>query len=159
MKKATKADFKMTGVPDFAVTDNAKLPKAALHATAGEGYVIPSAGANVAGGKELLRTMLSKEAATNFVKTRLAPTIVKGLVPADGFGSTALVSQVKMLDDAASNVFSWNFVDIYGINKDMLVPWNSFLAGDLDAPGLTKALQQITDNVLNDSSVTKVIVK
>jgi N-acetylglucosamine transport system substrate-binding protein len=159
MKKATKADFKMTGVPDFAVTDNAKLPKAALHATAGEGYVIPSGGANVAGGKELLRTMLSKDAATNFVKTRLAPTIVKGLVPADGFGSTALVSQVKMLDDAASNVFSWNFVDIYGINKDMLVPWNSFLAGDLDVAGLTKALQQITDNVLNDSSVTKVIVK
>jgi N-acetylglucosamine transport system substrate-binding protein len=159
MKKATKTGFKMTGVPDFAVTDNAKLPKAALHATAGEGYIIPSGGANVAGGKELLRTMLSKDAATNFVKTRLAPTIVKGLVPADGFGSTALVSQVKMLDDAASNVFSWNFVDIYGINKDMLVPWNSFLAGDLDVAGLTGALQQITDNVLNDSSVTKVIVK
>ena len=54
----------------------------------------------VAGGKEILRAMLSKDAATNFSKTRLAPTIVKGLVPSDGFGSTALVSQTKMLDAA-----------------------------------------------------------
>src|SRR6185437_10252582 len=123
--------------------------KTALHATAGEGFVIPTAGANAAGGKELLRTMLSKDAAVNFAKTRLAPTIVKGTVPADGFGSTALVSQSKMLADAGSNVFSWNFVDIYGTNSDMLVPWNSFLDGKLDVAGLTTALQGITDNVLN----------
>ena len=38
----------------------------------------PSQGNNVAGGKELLRIMLSTEAATNFAKTKLAPTIVKG---------------------------------------------------------------------------------
>ena len=38
-------------------------------------------GANVAGGKELLRIMLSTEAATNFAKTKLAPTIVGGPRP------------------------------------------------------------------------------
>ncbi len=86
--------------------------------------------------------MLSKDAATNFTKTRLAPTIVKGTVPADGFGSTALLSQVKMLGDAGTNVFTWNFVDLYGTNKDMLVPWNSFLDGKLDVAGLTGALQR-----------------
>ena len=69
-----------------------------MHSTAGEPFVIPSQAKNVAGGKELLRTMLSKEAATNFAKEKLAPTIVKDTVPADGFGSTALVSQTKMLD-------------------------------------------------------------
>ena len=135
------------------------MPKTALHATAGEGFVIPSAGANEAGGKELLRTMLSKEAATNFVKTRLAPTIVKGLVPADGFGSTALVSQNKLLADAGKDVFSWNFVDLYGTNSDQLVVWNSFLDGKLDVAALTEGLQKITDAVYNDSSVTKVVVK
>ena len=159
MKKATKDGFKMTGIPDLAVTANSKMPKTALRATAGEPFIIPTAGANVAGGKELLRTMLSKEAATNFVKTRLAPTIVKGLVPEDGFGSTALVSQVKMLADAGSDIFTWNFVDLYGTNKDMLVPWNSFLDGKLDVAGLTSALQSITDAVYNDSSVNKVVVK
>ena len=67
---------------------------------------MPSKAQNVAGGKELLRVMLSKEAATNFTKTKLAPTIVKGLVPADGFGSTALVSQTEMLDAAGEDIFT-----------------------------------------------------
>ena len=49
-----------------------------------------------------MRAMLSKEAATNFAKTKLAPTIVKGTVPDDGFGSTALVSQGKMLEGAGT---------------------------------------------------------
>ena len=66
----------------------------------------------MAGGKELLRTMLSKEAATNFAKTKLAPTIVKGTVPADGFGSTALVSQNDLLSAAGTDVFTWKFVDL-----------------------------------------------
>lgn len=159
MKKATKDGFKMTGVPELTLTDSPKMPKTALRATAAEGFCVPSSGQNVAGGKELLRTMLSKEAATNFVKTRLAPTIVKGLIPPDGFGSTALVSQAKMLSDAGSNVFTFNFVDNYGFNQDMLVPWNSFLDGKLDVAGLTDALQKITDAAYNDSSVTKVVVK
>ena len=60
------------------------MPQTALHSTAGEPYIVPSQGANVAGGKELLRIMLSTEAATNFVRTKLAPTVVAGLVPEDG---------------------------------------------------------------------------
>ena len=47
-----------------------------------------------------MRAMLSKEAAVNFAKTKLASTIVKDTVPADGFGSTALLSQIKLLSDA-----------------------------------------------------------
>jgi N-acetylglucosamine transport system substrate-binding protein len=159
MKNQTKEGFRMTGTPDLTVTDSPAMPKTALRATAGEPFIVPTAGLNVAGGKELLRTMLSKEAATNFVKTRLAPTIVKGLVPADGFGSTALVSQNKLLADAGDDVFTWNFVDLYGMNQDQLVVWNSFLDGKLDVAGLTDGLQQITDRVYNDPSVTKVEVK
>ena len=116
---------------------------------------MPSQAKNVAGGKEILRAMLSKAAATNFSKTRLAPTIVKGLVPADGFGSTALVSQTKMLDAAGSNTFNYQFVDYYGMNTDQLVVWNSFLSGQTDVPGLTKGLQTITDKIANDPSVKK----
>ena len=129
-----------------------------MHSAAGEPYVIPTKGKNVAGGKELLRTMLSKEAATNFSKTRLSPTIVKGIVPADGFGSTALVSQTSMLEKAGDKIFTWNFVDLYGMNKDMLVVWNGFLGGSTDVAGLTSGLQQITDKVRNDDSVKKVKV-
>jgi N-acetylglucosamine transport system substrate-binding protein len=159
MKPATKEGFRMTGMPELSVSDNGKMSKTALHATAGEPFIIPLGGLNVPGGKELLRTMLSKEAAANFAKTKLAPTIVKDTVPADGFGSTALVSQSKLLADAGSEVFTWNFVDLYGLNPAQLVVWNSFLDGQLDVAGLTAGLQQITDAVYNDASVTKVEVK
>ena len=99
----------MKGVPAFTVTADSAMPATALHSGAGEPFIVPSDGANVAGGKELLRIMLSKDAATNFTKTKLAPTIVKGLVPADGFGSTALVSQTDMLDAAGDDIFNFNY--------------------------------------------------
>jgi N-acetylglucosamine transport system substrate-binding protein len=159
MKSATKADFKMTGMAELSIDANDKLPKTALHSTAGEPFIIPAGALNLAGGKELLRTMLSKEAAANFAKTKLAPTIVKDTVPADGFGSTALVSQSKLLADAGNDVFTWNSFDLYGTNQDELVVWNSFLDGKLDVAAFTAALQAITDAVYNDASVTKVVVK
>jgi N-acetylglucosamine transport system substrate-binding protein len=159
MKKQTKSGFKMTGAPEPVVSSDSKMPWEALHSTAGEPYVVPSQGKNVAGGKEFMRAMLSKEAAVNFAKTKLASTIVKGTVPADGFGSTALVSQVKLIEAAGSNVFSWNFIDLYGMNQDQLVVWNTFLQGGSSVADLTKGLQTITDKVAKDDSIKKVQVQ
>ncbi len=156
MKKQTKDGFKMTGAAEPTVTADSKMPYEALHSTAGEPFVVPSQSKNSAGGKEILRAMLSKEAATNFSKTLLAPTIVKGNIPADGFGSTALVSQGKLLEAAGSNIFSWIFTEYYGMNTDQLVVWNTFLDGKSDVSELTKGLQSITDKVANDSSVKKI---
>ena len=158
MKDTTKPDFKMTGFQEMTVSADSSMPYEALHSASGEPFVIPSQGKNVAGGKELLRTMLSKEAATNFAKTKLAPTIVKDTVPADGFGSTALVSQNDLLSAAGSDVFTWKFVDLYGMNTDQLVIWNSFLAGKADVAALTSGLQEITDKVREDDSINKIQV-
>ncbi|MGI3783821.1 MAG: extracellular solute-binding protein, partial [Janthinobacterium lividum] len=158
MKTQTKAGFKMTGAPEPTVTSSSAMPWETLHSTAGEGYVVPAQAKNLAGGKEFLRAMLSKDAATNFAKTTFSSSIVKGLIPADGFGSTALQSQVKMLDAAAANIFSWNFVDLYGTNTDQLVLWNAFLQGDSDVATLTKGLQSISDKIAKDDSIKKVPV-
>lgn len=160
MKTQTKDGFKMTAAPEPLVSSSgAAMPWEALHSTAGEGYIVPSQGKNVAGGKEFLRAMLSKEAAVNFAKTTFSSTIVKDTVPADGFGSTALVSQVKVLEQAGTNVFSWNFIDLYGMNTDMLVVWNTFLQGKSSVADLTKGLQNITDRVAKDDSISKVKVQ
>lgn len=156
MKDQTKDGFEMTGVPVPTVTSSPAMPYEAIHSAAGEPFIIPSASANKAGGKEVLRAMLSKEAATNFAKTKLAPTVVKGTVPEDGFGSTALVSQSTMLEAAGTNVYHWKFISLYGMNQDQLVVWNSFLSGDLDAKGLTEGLQKISDKVKADDSIKKV---
>jgi N-acetylglucosamine transport system substrate-binding protein len=158
MKKATKDGFKMMGAPEPTVTSSSKMPYEAIRSAAGEPYIVPSQGKNTAGGKELLRAMLSKDAATNFSKTRLAPTIVKGLIPEDAFGSTALASQSKMLEGAGSNTFDYEYFSLYGTNADQLTVWNSFLSGKIDAGGLTKGLQQISDKVRKDPSVKKIKV-
>ncbi|WP_432161895.1 N-acetylglucosamine/diacetylchitobiose ABC transporter substrate-binding protein [Streptomyces tendae] len=157
MKQATKKDFQMTGFPEMTLTDKPKLPYESLHAAAGEPFIVPKQGKNPAGGKEVLRAMLSEKAAANFSKTKLAPTVVKGTVPADGFGSAALVSQTKMLEAAGDNISDMRrFVEAYGMNTDQLVPWNSFLSGDLDRKGLTAALQKISDKVRDDDSIDKI---
>ncbi|MBI5160516.1 MAG: carbohydrate ABC transporter, N-acetylglucosamine/diacetylchitobiose-binding protein [Micrococcales bacterium] len=159
MKKQTADGFQMTGIPELSLSDNGKYPKTAIRSAAGEPFCVPSSAKSSAGGKELLRIMLSKEAATNFAKTKLAPTIVKDTVPADGFGSTALVSQAKMLSDAGKDTFTFNFVDTYGMNQDQLVLWNTFLSGGSSVAQLTDGLQQITDKIANDDSIKKVTYK
>ena len=159
MKSQTKEGFVMTGMPELVLTDAPKMPYEALRAEAGEGFIVPSKAKNRAGGKEVLRAMLSKEAAANFAKTRLAPTIVKDTIPEDGFGSSALKSQSKMLSDAGANTFGIRFTTYYGMNKEQLVLWNSFLAGQSDAATLTTELQKISDRVKNDSSVKKITVE
>jgi N-acetylglucosamine transport system substrate-binding protein len=153
MKKATAKDFKMTGVPAPALSNSPKMGMKALHSKPDEHYVVPSKGENSAGGKELLRAMLSKDAAQNFSKKILASTVVKGLIPDDGFGSTALVSQKKMLDEAGDNVFDWNYPDLYGMGSDHITIWNSFLSGKLDVAELTKKLQHVSDKVRKDPDV------
>lgn len=158
MKKQTKEGFKMTGAPEMTVSSSPKMSLESLHAAADEAFIVPSDAKNPAAAKEILRIMLSEEAARNFAKTKLTPTIVKDTVPQDGFGSTALQSQTKMLDAAGTDVFTFNFVNLYGMNQDMLVPWNAFLAGQYDAAALTKRLQAISDKVREDSSVKKVKV-
>nr|WP_079575485.1 N-acetylglucosamine/diacetylchitobiose ABC transporter substrate-binding protein [Krasilnikoviella flava] len=158
MKDQTAPDFQMKGVPSFSVTASPAMPATALHSTAGEPFIVPSQAKSVAGGKELLRVMLSKESATNFSKTKLAPTIVKDIVPADGFGSTALVSQTEMLSAAGTDIFTFNFVNTYGMNQEQLPIWNSFLDGKKSVADLTKELQAITDRIANDDTIEKIEV-
>lgn len=158
MKDATADGFDMTGFPTPTVSDGSAMPIEAIRAGSGEPFIVPSTAKNPAGGKEILRAMLSKEAATNFSETKLAPTIVKGIVPEDGFGSTALASQSAMLDAAGENAFNYQFVDYYGMNPDQLVVWNDFLAGKLDVKGVTDGLQKISDDIAADDSVEKIEV-
>ncbi|MEV7631185.1 N-acetylglucosamine/diacetylchitobiose ABC transporter substrate-binding protein [Microbacterium sp. NPDC089318] len=159
MKKQTAPDFKMMGIPELPLDENQTTPDGFMRAEAGEPFIVPSKAKNPEGGKELLRTMLSKEAATAFAKEKLAPTIVKGTVPEDGFGSTALVSQSKMLEAAGDNVFTIKSTNLYGMNSDQLPIWNSFLGGGMTVAELTKQLQAIVDKVREDSSVTKIEIK
>ncbi|MBS1699816.1 MAG: N-acetylglucosamine/diacetylchitobiose ABC transporter substrate-binding protein [Actinobacteria bacterium] len=159
MKDATAKDFTMKGIGELPYDDKQTTPAGTLRAEAGEPFIVPTKAKNPAGGKELLRVMLSKESATSFAKSKLAPTIVKGIVPDDGFGSTALVSQKELLDKAGDNVFTIKSFNLYGMNSDQLPIWNSFLEGKMTVAEITSQLQALTDKIRNDSSITKIEIK
>lgn len=158
MKDATKEGFEMTAWPAPTLTANSKLPFEAVQAGAGVPYLIPAQADNVAGGKEVLRAMLSKDAAANFSKTKLAPTIVKDTVPADGFGSTALASTMSTMEAAGANIFNWILANkagsYYGI--DPSVPLIQFLDGKMTADEYLSTMQETYDKVAKDDSVKKV---
>lgn len=48
MAKATKKDFQMTGIPEMTVTSSPKLPYESIRAEAGEPFIVPKKGKNVA---------------------------------------------------------------------------------------------------------------
>ncbi|MGS2619378.1 N-acetylglucosamine/diacetylchitobiose ABC transporter substrate-binding protein [Micromonospora sp. LZ34] len=158
MKDQTAPGFEMVGVPSPAVSSNPKLGLAAVRGSASELYMVPAKAKNQAAGKELLRIMLSKDAATNFAKTKLALPVVKLDIPEDGFGSTALKAQSKMLSGAGDGVFDYTFTGIYGFGTPSNVAFNSFLAGDMSIAELTKAMQDVADKVREDGSIKKVRV-
>ncbi|UYO96958.1 N-acetylglucosamine/diacetylchitobiose ABC transporter substrate-binding protein [Microbacterium sp. M28] len=159
MKKTTAENFQMKGVREMPLDGNATTPAGFMRAEAGEPFIVPSKAKNVAGGKELLRTMLSKEAATAFSKEKLAPTVVKDTVPEDGFGSTALLSQVEMIAAAGSGTFTIKSFNLYGMNSDQLPIWNSFLDGKMSVEEITSQLQALTDKIREDSSIEKIEIK
>lgn len=145
MKTATKAGFDMVMAPEPTVGTDLKMPFNSLRAAPNQDYIVPSTAKNPAGGKEILRAMLSKDVAAEFSKTSAAPTIVKDIVPADAFGFTGLASQLKALDAAGNNVFDYEFVTLYGLNGQQLVAWNSFLAGQMTSDQLTQQMQKLSD--------------
>lgn len=145
MKDQTKEGFEMVGAPVPTVSDSPQIPYEGIQLSAAEEFMVPSGSPNVPGGKEFMRAMLSKEAASNFAETILSPTIVADTVPADGYGSSALVSQTEMIAAAGENSFTWQFGIYYGMGQEHTTLMNSFLDGNLDVAKLTSELQAITD--------------
>jgi N-acetylglucosamine transport system substrate-binding protein len=160
MKSATADNFQMTAWPTIVIDEaTAALPFEAVDAGADEKFVIPAQGANKAGGFELMRAMLSNEAAANFAKTRLAPTIVLGTVPADGFGSTALATTSALIEESGSNTFAWSFGDYasyYSMGPDELVIWNAFLSGEKSIDSLIADEEALNAKAKADTTIDPV---
>ena len=95
-----------------SVTTSDQLPATAINAAAGEIYFAAAKGKNPQGGKEYLRTMLSKEAALGFTKLTKSLTVVAGA--ADGQTiSPGLTSANDLLSKAGKDVFMGYLFDTW----------------------------------------------
>ncbi|MBD3943608.1 carbohydrate ABC transporter, N-acetylglucosamine/diacetylchitobiose-binding protein [Microbacterium sp. NEAU-LLC] len=156
MKEATADGFEMTAWPAPLLNDESALPFEAAQAGPAIPWSVPKAAASTAGGKEFLRALFSKEAASKFSELTLAPTVVKDTVPADGFGSTALASTMGVMENAGDDLFSWvpnSYSGYYGIQDAPY--WVSFLAGDITAQELIDEEEKLSAAAAADDSKPK----
>jgi N-acetylglucosamine transport system substrate-binding protein len=158
MSDATAENFQMTAWP-VPVLDpsTAAFPfEAAVLQYGGDEFVIPKSAKNVAGGKELLRAMLSKDPISTFAEAGKVVVPVQGIVPEDGWGSTALRSIADVSVAAGENLlpFTGNWDGGYGIQP--LTEWNSFLSGNMTVDELLAELQKQSDGVRADDSIVKI---
>jgi N-acetylglucosamine transport system substrate-binding protein len=118
---------------------------------------VPRRAANTDGGLALLRELLTAEAAAEFSRENLVPTVVRNSVPAD-LASSALTSQTRMIADAGDDLFTWRFASHYGLTADLTPLWARFLGGELGAEALAERTQTLTDRVRNDPTVERYTV-
>lgn len=148
-------DFTVAPVP--TLTAAPMLPISAIHSAPTEQFLVPKDAANPAGGLELLRVMLSREAAASFARTNLIPTVVRGIVPTD-VESTSLASQTALLANAGEHVFTWRFTNHYGLGQATNALWAEFLSGQIRSAELAERLQALSDAIREDPDVERYTV-
>lgn len=148
-------DFTVAPVPTLTAAPT--LPISAIHSAPTEQFLVPTDAANPAGGKALLRVLLSREAAAEFSRANLIPTVVRGSVPTD-VGSTSLASQTSLLANAGEHTFTWRFTNHYGLGPDTNVLWAGFLSGQIRSAELAERLQALSDAVREDPDVERYTV-
>ena len=155
-KAVTPPDFRMAIAPTPSLSNGEKLPFEAMRGTAGEPFVVPAKGKNVAGGLEYLRIMLSRKGATDFTKKVASLTCVSGA--AEGITlPPGLTSVTKALAASGDKGFNWVYNSFYRKLERNLV---DAACGDLftkriNAAQFVDRCQQAADEISKDTSIKK----
>jgi N-acetylglucosamine transport system substrate-binding protein len=154
--KDTPPTFEYAVTPYPSVTTSDQLPATAINAAAGEIYFAAAKGKNPQGGKEYLRTMLSKEAALGFTKLTKSLTVVAGA--ADGVTiSPGLTAASKMLTAAGKDVFVGYLFDTWykKLDDESRAAVNELMFQGGNADKFCSRMEAASVAVAKDSSVTK----
>jgi N-acetylglucosamine transport system substrate-binding protein len=152
----TPASFEYNVMAYPSVTTSDQLPATAINAAAGEIYFAAAKGKNPQGGKEYLRTMLSKQAALEFTKLTKSLTVVAGA--ADGVTiSPGLTSANELLSKAGKDVFMGYLFDTWYKKLDdaSREAANELMFKGGDAKKFCDTMEAASQAVAKDSSITK----
>ncbi|BCY06829.1 N-acetylglucosamine/diacetylchitobiose ABC transporter substrate-binding protein [Actinoplanes sp. L3-i22] len=153
---STPATFEYAMMAFPSVTTADKLPATAINAAAGEIYFAAAKSKNPQGGKEYLRTMLSKAAALEFTKLTKSLTVVSGA--ADGLTiSPGLTSANDALSKAGKDVFMGYLFDTWYKKLDdaSREAANQLMFKGGDAQKFCDTMEAASQAVAKDSSITK----
>ncbi|GAB2455887.1 N-acetylglucosamine/diacetylchitobiose ABC transporter substrate-binding protein [Xylanimonas ulmi] len=133
----------------------AALDAATVAVAPSEEFVVPTRAKNPAGAQELLRAMLSREAAAQFSRLTGAPTVVRGAL--DGVEVSPVLRRVLDAIDAGGEpeLRAWFRVWYEGLRAQWLTTLGDVLAGRTGAREAAATMQAAADDVASDASVTK----
>ncbi|MCW2887932.1 MAG: N-acetylglucosamine transport system substrate-binding protein [Streptosporangiaceae bacterium] len=155
-KKSTPASFEYALAPNPSITAADKMPYGSIRVAAGEGYFVSAKAANVAGGLEYFRIMLSKEGAKGFYQKSGSMTVVKnsleGVDLSPGAKSTVAAQKV-----AGDNIVADSFFpDWYKALADACFKeTNTLMFDGGSADQFCANMQKAADKIKADSSITK----
>jgi N-acetylglucosamine transport system substrate-binding protein len=154
--KDTPPGFEYAVMPIPSVTTADQLGAGAINAAAAEIYFAAAKSKNPQGGKEYLRTMLSKEAALGFTKLTKSLTVVSGA--ADGQTiSPGLTSANEAIGKAGKDVFMGYLFDNWYKKLDdaSREAVNQLMFKGGDAQKFCDTMEAAAQAVAKDSSITK----
>ncbi|GAB2570980.1 carbohydrate ABC transporter, N-acetylglucosamine/diacetylchitobiose-binding protein [Paractinoplanes abujensis] len=146
-------DMVMGTVPALSSSD--RLPVTAVQAASSESYVVPAKAKNVAGGKEYLRHLFSKESATAFAQANSTLPAVEGAT--DGLTlSSGLGSVRDAVTAAGTDTFSYKFRTWYGPLAKAVDDATGELVNKRISPAdWSTRIQKAADALAKDTTVTK----
>jgi N-acetylglucosamine transport system substrate-binding protein len=155
MKGLIPDGFNMVIQPTPSLTSSDKVPLQGIQGGGGEGFIVPSKGKNVAGGKEYLRELLSKQGARFFSQNTRALSTVAGAAEGLDLG-TAFASVDQAVKAAGSNTFVAQYGDWYKkLNDDASNAMGAMLNKRSTPDEFMNTAQQIADGVAQDNSIKK----
>ncbi|HKT06160.1 MAG TPA: N-acetylglucosamine/diacetylchitobiose ABC transporter substrate-binding protein [Rugosimonospora sp.] len=154
MKATTPATVQLTIIPVPSLTTSDKMPYGAARAGAAGQYVVPKSAKNVAGGKEFLRIMASKQAADKFSELTNSLTCIQGA--GANVQSSSMKSASAMLQQAGNNIINWKFTDWYDdLYKEFQNQIDLLMKGQTTPDQWIAAVQKAADKVAADSNIPK----
>jgi N-acetylglucosamine transport system substrate-binding protein len=157
MKTVSPAGFDMVMAPTPRLSSSDKLPYEAVHANAGEPFIVPAQAKNVRGGLEFFRHMLSVDNAKAYSELTGSLTIVKDSHAKVAVNTKSLQSVKDALGKAGNNTFTFLCMDWYGDLKKnaATAAMADLITGRTNADGFVNACQAVADKIAGDSNVKK----
>lgn len=155
---ASVPDFQLTVQPMPNLNADDALPFEATQAGAGETFIVFAQGKNVQGGKEWLRLLFSKEGAAFFSEATHSPTAVVGAAEGLDLGP-AFASAQAAIDAAGENRMMSRYTGLYpDLNEAANTAFSELLTGQTTSDEMIARLQELTDKLREDDSITKIPV-
>lgn len=155
MKDLIPEGFEMTFQPVPSLEGDV-IPFTGINTFFGQPFVVPAQAQNVAGGKEFIRLLCSKENADFFSDyTHSLTTIVGG---GDGMDlGSAFNSALEALDAAGDNVFSGALYPSYYklLGDEEAIQMGAFLTGQITPDEYIENVQLTADDVAADDAIPK----